>query len=264
MAVIEVDPNEKIGGPIKWIAGIVVGLIGLFFIVFSISIIFDVIAQILSPPEDTDTDKPASPMKMLVALIFTLRLGCASAWMSWRILKGKKETNNQTVMPPWFIAYAAFFLGIGGLAGTILAAFKEKTITLSAIGFSIFMFYCGFHYWSKWKAQPASNEPEELGADCVREAVGTYEGREDDETVVFGLLKNGVYELYENEEIVEEGEWELISDKIHIIINDPEVGTVLNINQINADGSLTEISEMIDGKREDAPKERQYTYKKIK
>jgi hypothetical protein len=39
---------------------------------------------------------------------------------------------------------------------------------------------------------------------------------------------------------------------------------VVNINQINADGSLTEIGEMIDGKQKDTPKEAQFTYKKIK
>ena len=93
---------------------------------------------------------------------------------------------------------------------------------------------------------------------------GIYEGREDDETVKFGLLKDGVYELYENGESVEEGKWELTNNKIHITTNDPEVGMVVNINQINADGSLTEIGEMIDGKQEDTPKEAQFTYKKIK
>ena len=46
--------------------------------------------------------------------------------------------------------------------------------------------------------------------------------------------------------------------------NGPEVGKVVIINQINADGSLTEIGEMIDGEREDFPKEKQFTYTKIK
>jgi len=93
---------------------------------------------------------------------------------------------------------------------------------------------------------------------------GIYEGREDDETVKFGLLKDGVYELYEKGESVEEGKWKVTNNKIHITTNDPEAGMVVNINQINADGSLTEIGEMIDGKREDTPKESQHTYKKIK
>jgi hypothetical protein len=95
-------------------------------------------------------------------------------------------------------------------------------------------------------------------------AAGIYEGKEDNETVKFGLLKDGVYELYENGESVEEGKWKVTNNKIHITTNDPEVGMVVNINQINADGSLTEIGEMIDGKQEDTPKEAQFTYKQIK
>ena len=95
-------------------------------------------------------------------------------------------------------------------------------------------------------------------------AAGIYEGKEDNETVKFGLLKDGVYELYENGESVEEGKWKVTNNKIHITTNDPEVGMVVNINQINADGSLTEIGEMIDGKQEGTPKEAQFTYKKIK
>ena len=95
-------------------------------------------------------------------------------------------------------------------------------------------------------------------------ATGIYEGKEDDETVKFGLLKDGVYELYEDGESVEEGKWKVTNNKIHITTNDPEVGMVVNINQINADGSLTEIGEMIDGKQEDTPKEAQFTYKQIK
>jgi len=134
------------------------------------------------------------------------------------------------------------------------------------VGYMLLFSVIGFCIWHRRnkKKEFSVNEPEELGVDCERDVVGVYEGREDDETVTFGLLKNGVYELYENGESVEEGQWKVTSDKIHITINDPEVGTVLNINQINADGSITEIAEMTDGKREDTPKERQYTYKKIK
>ena len=92
---------------------------------------------------------------------------------------------------------------------------------------------------------------------------GVYEGKEDDESVRFGILANGTYELYRDGKCVEKGKWTPVQDEIHISIKDPDVGTVVNINKINEDDSLTEIAEIIDGERKDALEEEQFTYNKV-
>ena len=92
---------------------------------------------------------------------------------------------------------------------------------------------------------------------------GVYEGKEDDESVRFGILANGTYELYRDGKCVEKGKWTPVQDEIHITIKDPDVGTVVNINKINEDDSLTEIAEIIDGERKDALEEEQFTYNKV-
>ena len=92
---------------------------------------------------------------------------------------------------------------------------------------------------------------------------GVYEGKEDDESVRFGILANGTYELYRDGKCVEKGKWTPVQDEIHITVKDPDVGTVVNINKINEDDSLTEIAEIIDGERKDALEEEQFTYNKV-
>jgi hypothetical protein len=92
---------------------------------------------------------------------------------------------------------------------------------------------------------------------------GVYEGKEDDESVRFGILANGTYELYRDGKGVEKGKWTPVQDEIHITVKDPDVGTVVNINKINEDDSLTEIAEIIDGERKDALEEEQFTYNKV-
>ena len=88
-------------------------------------------------------------------------------------------------------------------------------------------------------------------------AVGTYEGKNVGDTLVF--LDNGVLEAYEDGEKEEEGKWKIINKEIYIEIDD-EHGFL----KINKDGSLTIIARIRDGERKDISKESQITTKKIK
>ena len=88
-------------------------------------------------------------------------------------------------------------------------------------------------------------------------AVGTYEGKDVGDTIVF--LDNGVLEAYEDGEKEEEGKWKIINKEIYLEIDD-EHGFL----KINKDGSLTAIARIRDGERKDISKENQYTFKKIK
>ena len=88
-------------------------------------------------------------------------------------------------------------------------------------------------------------------------AVGTYEGKDVGDTLVY--LDNGVLEAYEDGEKEEEGKWKIINKEIYLEIDD-EHGFL----KINKDGSLTAIARIRDGERKDYPKENQITYKRIK
>ena len=91
--------------------------------------------------------------------------------------------------------------------------------------------------------------------------VGTYEVKEDEYTYRAVILKNGIWEAYINGEKNEEHQWKISKEgELHIEIED--IGT--GILRINKDGSITDIAKIIDGRRNDFPKERQKAYKKIK
>mgnify|MGYP001344078205 CR=1 FL=1 len=92
---------------------------------------------------------------------------------------------------------------------------------------------------------------------------GVYEGKEGEEPIRFGILINGTYELYRDGKVAEKGKWIPVQDEIHITIEDPDFGTIVNINQINKDDSLTEIAEIIDGVRKDALDDERFTYNKV-
>ena len=90
-------------------------------------------------------------------------------------------------------------------------------------------------------------------------AVGTYEGKNVGDTLVF--LDNGVLEVYNDGEKRKEGKWKVVDGEIHADNNTRGDIAVLSINK---DGSLTIIAKIIDGERKDISKERQKTFKKIK
>ena len=77
------------------------------------------------------------------------------------------------------------------------------------------------------------------------------------------LLENGMVES-DDDGMVESDEpykWSISEDgELHVIDEDGDIG----VYRINKDGSLTLIARIQEGKREEAPKEYQFTAKKIK
>jgi hypothetical protein len=97
--------------------------------------------------------------------------------------------------------------------------------------------------------------------------VGTYEFKVNGETYRDVFLENGVVETYENGLFKPtdwlkkyEGKWSISKEgELHYIHWDGDIWVYI----INKDGSITDIAKIRDGKREDTPKEEQYTGKKI-
>ena len=94
------------------------------------------------------------------------------------------------------------------------------------------------------------------------DVVGTYEIKEDGYSFRLVLLEDGIGEGYENGKKEHgDAEWELVDGELHVA--PPDEGT--RVLKINKDGSITSIARIdADGKREEVPKERQMTLKKIK
>ena len=94
-------------------------------------------------------------------------------------------------------------------------------------------------------------------------AVGTYEEKQDGDTYRLVLLENGISERYANGKKEEkEGKWKISEEgELH----DTYSNSYIWVFRINKDGSITGIAR-IDavGKREEAPKGKQMTLKKIK
>jgi hypothetical protein len=90
-------------------------------------------------------------------------------------------------------------------------------------------------------------------------AVGTYEGKNFRDTLVF--LDNGVIEAYrDGEKRNKEGKWKVVDGEIHADENRNDMAVL----SINKDGSLTIIAKIRDGERAVLAKELQSTYKRIK
>ena len=92
--------------------------------------------------------------------------------------------------------------------------------------------------------------------------VGTYEVSLGEDTMRMVFLENGIVERYENgKKEEEEGNWKITAQgEIHL---NPEGKNFLF--RINEDGSITIVARIdADGKREEAPKDKQMTLKKIK
>lgn len=111
-------------------------------------------------------------------------------------------------------------------------------------------------------AKPVKELTPEQKQKALRDsAVGTYEGKDVGDTIVF--LDNGVLEDYrDGEKRNEEGQqkWEVVDGEIHA----NEVSGKIVVLSINKDGSITVIAKIRDGERADLPKEKQITFKKIK
>jgi len=97
-----------------------------------------------------------------------------------------------------------------------------------------------------------------------QKVVGEYEFKNDGGSGGLILLENGNSEAYYNgKKVEEEGKWG-ISKEGELHVGD-RAGIQLLFFRINNDSSITAIARMSkDGKREEAPKEYQSTFKKIK
>lgn len=96
----------------------------------------------------------------------------------------------------------------------------------------------------------------------VKSVDGTYEIKEGERSFRMVLLENGICEGYKNgKKEDDDAKWELIDGEIHVTPPNEET----RILRINKDVSLTIIAEIgKDGKRNEAPKQYQKTFKKIK
>jgi len=93
--------------------------------------------------------------------------------------------------------------------------------------------------------------------------VGEYEFKGGGDTRRLAFLENGISERYINgKKREEEGKWKLTKEgELHDTYSN---GNIL-VLRINKDGSITIIARIdADGKREEAPKDKQMTFKKIK
>ena len=97
----------------------------------------------------------------------------------------------------------------------------------------------------------------------VKSVAGTYELKIDGDTYRSVLLENGIVESYKNgKKREEEGKWKISKEgELHDTYSN---GNIF-VFRINKDRSITSIARILkDGKRRDLPKQRQFTYKKIK
>ena len=92
--------------------------------------------------------------------------------------------------------------------------------------------------------------------------VGEYEHKDKDGNIHrYVFLENGVFESYTNgKKTAGEPKWKLGKDgELHI-----EKLSNIAVLRINNDGSITMIAVILGGKRIEAPKDEQFTVKKIK
>ena len=100
------------------------------------------------------------------------------------------------------------------------------------------------------------------GNSAEKKVIGEYELKEDGNTERVVLLDNGIMELYKNGKKDEvEHKWS-ISKEGEIHATDSE-GDIF-IFRINKDGSITAVARIDKDGRDDKPKEKQRTFKKIK
>ena len=112
------------------------------------------------------------------------------------------------------------------------------------------------------KPTKADNNATKLTAE-EQKVVGEYEHKRGEDTYRVVLLENGIAERYINGKKDErEFKWKITKEgELHYTYSN---GYIM-VYRINKDGSLTPIADISKfGKREEAPKEAQLTFKKIK
>ena len=118
------------------------------------------------------------------------------------------------------------------------------------------------------KSTPTTTEKPVKELTLREKVVGTYEikGKIEGEEVTFkrDLFGNGKVISFKNGEREGIGMWEIVGKEVHIAGEDEESKRIVAVYKVEANGGLTTIAEISNGKRKDYPKERQFTYKKIK
>jgi hypothetical protein len=93
-----------------------------------------------------------------------------------------------------------------------------------------------------------------------KKVVGEYERKSKGGTTYrLVFLENGAIENYLSGQKTDENKWAIVNGEIHVTYNKE---AVIVVHRINKDISITWISRIWDGKREDLPKDEQQTYKK--
>jgi len=90
--------------------------------------------------------------------------------------------------------------------------------------------------------------------------VGTYEGMVQGDTYRLVFLANGIVQYFLNGKKLIVAKWSIVKEEIHTVGEDGLIG----VSRINKDGSITGIARIEDGKREEASKEGQTTFFRIK
>ena len=93
------------------------------------------------------------------------------------------------------------------------------------------------------------------------DVIGTYEMKVEEETARMVILKNGIVESYLKDEKMDEGNILIINREVHIKSKTNEGVSVL---RQEPNGDLTWIAVTVAGEREDLPKDKQETARKIK
>ena len=91
----------------------------------------------------------------------------------------------------------------------------------------------------------------------------SYEIKKDGETKKFVLHENGKYEAWIDGEKKDDGTWKFEAKEVYVnILEDGK--EITYILKIESNGELTMIARIKDNKREEAPKQHQRTFKKLK
>ena len=93
------------------------------------------------------------------------------------------------------------------------------------------------------------------------DVIGTYEMKVEEVTARMVILKNGIVESYLKDEKMDEGNISIMNGEVHIKSKTNEGVSVL---RQEPNGDLTWIAVTVAGEREDLPKDKQETAKKIK
>ena len=111
------------------------------------------------------------------------------------------------------------------------------------------------------KSEPLSPETSTQVLSSYAKLFGSYEIKEDGETIRIVLLENGKYEAWIDGEKKDDGTWKIEAKEVYLLEDGEEIPYIL---KIESNGELTMIARIKDNKREEAPKQHQRTFKKLK